>query len=51
MLTSRPEAWIVYQGVGGYVCAVPDPDGPDGACGMPVETEPCNIHFPEDVDG
>lgn len=43
----RREKWIVLSGVGGYVCAEPDPDRPDGICGMPVESEPCTIHHPE----
>jgi hypothetical protein len=38
------EAWIVISGVGGYVCAEPDPGRPDAICGMPVESEPCNLH-------
>ncbi|GLZ15647.1 hypothetical protein Acsp04_58820 [Actinomadura sp. NBRC 104425] len=28
---------------GGYVCGAPD-EGPDGICGMPVESEPCPYH-------
>lgn len=32
------------MGVGGYVCAVPTPGGPDGICGMPTETDPCPVH-------
>jgi len=40
----NPERWVIYMGVGGYVCAVPDATGPDGICGMPVETEPCDKH-------
>lgn len=43
----RREAWIVIAGVGGFVCAEPEPDLPDGICGMPVESEPCTIHHPE----
>lgn len=39
-----PERWVVYMGVGGYVCAAPDSNGPDGICGMPVESEPCARH-------
>jgi hypothetical protein len=41
----RPERWLDgFGGLGGYVCAVPDPLSPDGICGMPTETEPCNRH-------
>lgn len=47
----RREAWIVLHGMGGYVCAEPDPDGPDGLCGMPVESESCSIHHPIDQEG
>lgn len=43
----RREKWALIDGVGGYVCAEPDPAGVDGICGMPVESEPCNIHHPE----
>ncbi|MFI6228577.1 hypothetical protein ACIBCR_14850 [Micromonospora echinospora] len=32
---------------GGFVCAVPVPDRPDGICGMPVESEPCSDHAPK----
>lgn len=45
----RREKWIVIDGVGGYICAEPEPGKPDGICGMPVESEPCNIHHPEDT--
>lgn len=31
---------------GGYVCAEPDPEMPDGICGMPVEDVPCTVHHP-----
>jgi hypothetical protein len=44
----RREAWVVIDLVGGYVCAEPDPAMPDGICGMPVESEPCTIHHPDD---
>ena len=46
----RREAWIVVDLVGGYVCAEPDPGLPDGICGMPVESEPCDIHHPDTTD-
>jgi hypothetical protein len=46
----RREAWLVYMGVGGYVCAEPDADKPDGICGMPVESEPCDIHHPDTTE-
>lgn len=39
-----PEVWSDACAPGGYVCAVPDPDRPDGICGMPVEDEPCAAH-------
>lgn len=42
----RPVRWITDPAPGGYVCGVADPDGPDGVCGMPVESEPCPVHFP-----
>lgn len=32
------------------VCAEPDPGYPDGICGMPVESQPCNIHHPDAMD-
>lgn len=38
------EVWSSACAPGGYVCAVPDPDRPDGICGMPVESEPCAEH-------
>jgi len=44
MSPNPKESWIVYMGVGGYVCAYPDPQGPDGICGMPTESEPCDQH-------
>ena len=34
---------------GGYVCARPVPGNPDGICGMPVESEPCPEHEPDDI--
>jgi hypothetical protein len=43
-IDGRREAWIVIAGIGGYVCAEPDAGKPDGMCGMPVESEPCDIH-------
>lgn len=46
----RREAWIVIAGIGGYVCAEPDAEQPDGICGMPVESEPCDIHHPGAVE-
>ncbi|MEU9837331.1 hypothetical protein AB0D67_37840 [Streptosporangium sp. NPDC048047] len=44
----RQGRWIVYMGVGGYVCAAPVPTGPEGICGMPVESEPCPEHGDQD---
>lgn len=38
------EVWSDACAPGGYVCAAPDPERPDGICGMPVESEPCNLH-------
>jgi hypothetical protein len=38
------ERWVIIDTVGGWVCAEPDPDQPDGECGMPVESEPCDRH-------
>lgn len=31
-------------------CAEPDPDGPEGLCGIPVESEPCDVHHPGAVE-
>ena len=42
-----PEVWSDAVPPGGYVCAAPDPDRPDGICGMPVESEPCLDHAKE----
>jgi hypothetical protein len=42
-----PEAWVVIDEVGGWVCAVLDPSRTGGMCGMPVESEPCPTHAPE----
>ena len=49
MVDGRREAWIIIDLVGGWVCAEPEAGQPDGTCGMPVESEPCSIHHPEDV--
>ena len=46
----RMEAWVEIAGMGGYVCAEPDPGAPDGICGEPVETLPCTIHHPGQED-
>lgn len=32
-----PEEWVVFNGMGGYICSV---------CGTPVESEPCEEHQP-----
>lgn len=40
----HPVTWSSAVAPGGTVCAVPDPAGPDGICGMPVESEPCGRH-------
>ncbi len=45
-----PLAWVSDPLPGGVVCAVADPTKPDGMCGMPVESEPCSIHYPEAGD-
>lgn len=47
-VAGRREAWLLICGIGGWVCAEPDPAFPDQMCGMPVESEPCDIHHPED---
>lgn len=47
IVDGRRETWIVVCGMPGVVCAEPDPSGPDGVCGMPVESEPCSIHHPD----
>lgn len=47
----RRERWITDPLPGGWVCAEPDPTGPDGECGRPVESEPCEIHHPLPPDG
>ena len=46
-LHGRRERWVVVDYVGGWICAEPDPDGPDGICEMPVEDVPCTIHHPD----
>lgn len=44
---TAPEMWLDLGPYGaGWVCGEPDPDRPDGVCGMPVEDEPCPIHHP-----
>jgi HPt (histidine-containing phosphotransfer) domain-containing protein len=43
----RPVTWSSAVAPGGTVCAVPDPDCPDGICGNPVESEPCDRHDSE----
>lgn len=40
----RPSVWSAACAPGGMVCAVPDATRPDGICGNPVESEPCNRH-------
>lgn len=47
VIDGRRETWVVIGLVGGWVCAEPDPAFPDGICGMPVESEPCNVHHPD----
>lgn len=41
---TAPEVWSPACAPGGYVCGHPDPDRPDGICGVPVETVPCEYH-------
>jgi hypothetical protein len=41
------ETWSGACAPGGWVCAWPDPNGPDGICGTPVESEPCTEHNPD----
>lgn len=47
VIDGRRKAWQAINEVGGWVCAEPDQARPDGMCGMPVESEPCNIHHPD----
>jgi hypothetical protein len=42
----RVELWDDSTPPGGWVCGWPVPDGPDGACGVSVEDEPCDVHWP-----
>lgn len=42
----RLEMWLQFPLHVGWVCAEPDDSTQDGMCGMPVESEPCNIHHP-----
>ncbi len=39
----RSEVWVDDPAPGGYVCGKPDSARPSGVCGMPVESEPCNL--------
>jgi hypothetical protein len=41
----RLEAWIVIAAMGGWVCAEPYTDLPDGICGMLVESDSCPVWF------
>lgn len=47
LIDGRREAWIVYLGIGGWVCGEPSPGLPDDICGIPVESEPCIVHHPD----
>lgn len=47
LIDGRAEMWMPFPLPGGWVCAEPDDNADDGMCGMPVESEPCNIHHPE----
>lgn len=40
----RPVIFFDLDEIEGWVCAVPDPAGPDGFCGSPVESGPCARH-------
>jgi hypothetical protein len=40
----RLELWLPMPLPGGWVCGEPDDGKPDGVCGMPVESEPCDLH-------
>lgn len=42
--------WDDRDPPGGWVCAAPMPDRPDGYCGMPVESEPCPKHTVQEVE-
>jgi hypothetical protein len=52
VIDGRREMWLDIGPLfgAGWVCGEPMPDMPDGVCGMPVESEPCNIHHPEAAD-
>lgn len=50
LVGGRRERWVIIDTVGGWVCAEPDPGQPDGLCGMPVESEPCDIHHPDTAE-
>jgi hypothetical protein len=41
IVDGRPEIWLPYPSPGGWVCAEPDTTTPDGMCGTPTESEPC----------
>lgn len=43
-INEAPTVWSSAVPPGGYVCAVPVPDNPDGICGMPAESEDCTEH-------
>jgi hypothetical protein len=47
LVHGRRERWDASTPPGGWVCAEPDPDRPDGICGMPAEDVPCTVHHPE----
>ena len=48
----RREMWLDFgpRLGAGYVCAEPDHNSPEWICGMPVESEPCDIHRPGQED-
>lgn len=43
----RLEVWINDPPPGGWVCAEPINNTPEGMCGMPIEDTPCTIHHPQ----
>lgn len=45
-IEGRQVMWTPDPFPGGWVCAEPDENMPDGLCRMPTETEPCTVHHP-----
>lgn len=46
LIDGRLELWLPLPLPGGWVCGEPDDAQPDGMCGMPIESESCNVHHP-----